>query len=148
MKDMSDIEEGRRVLRIEAQSILDVSERLNGGFEKAVRMVLDCHGKVIVTGIGKSGQVARKMASTLSSTGTPSLYLHPAESSHGDLGLLSEGDIVVLAGMDSGQKGPRRSAETVTPQTPKSTAINSHRGTDLITGNCITIGRAFYSESK
>lgn len=91
----ADVEEGRRVLKIEAQSILDVAERLNGNFEQAVKLVLECTGKVIVTGIGKSGQVARKMASTLSSTGTPSLYLHPAESSHGDMGVISTGDLVV-----------------------------------------------------
>jgi len=90
-----DVEEGRRVLRIEAQSILDVAERLNGGFEKAVQMMIECKGKVIVTGIGKSGQIARKMASTLSSTGTPSLYLHPAESSHGDMGVIAPGDLVI-----------------------------------------------------
>jgi arabinose-5-phosphate isomerase len=90
-----DIEEGRRVLKIEAQSILDIAERLNGAFEKSVALVLGCTGKVIVTGIGKSGQIARKMASTLSSTGTPSLYLHPAESSHGDMGVIAKGDLVV-----------------------------------------------------
>src|SRR5262249_5993514 len=92
---MSDVEEGRRVLKIEAQSILDIAERLNGNFEKAVQMLLDCSGKVIVTGSGKSGQVARKMASTLSSTGTPALYLHPAESSHGDMGVIGKGDLVI-----------------------------------------------------
>jgi arabinose-5-phosphate isomerase len=91
----TDVEEGRRVLKIEAQSILDLAEKLNGGFTQAVQMILDCKGKVIVTGIGKSGQVARKMASTLSSTGTPSLYLHPAESSHGDMGVISAGDLVI-----------------------------------------------------
>lgn len=90
-----DIEEGRRVLKIEAQCILDIAEKLNGSFEKAVQMVHACTGKVIVTGIGKSGQIARKMASTLSSTGTPALYLHPAESSHGDLGVITKGDIVI-----------------------------------------------------
>jgi arabinose-5-phosphate isomerase len=90
-----DIEEGRRVLKIEAQSILEIAERLNGAFEKAVHMVTGCTGKVIVTGIGKSGQIARKMASTLSSTGTPALYLHPAESSHGDMGVIGKGDLVV-----------------------------------------------------
>src|SRR5579872_3027481 len=91
----NDVEEGRRVLKIEAQSILDVAEKLNGHFTTAVQMVLDCKGKVIVTGIGKSGQVARKMASTMSSTGTPSLYLHPAESSHGDMGVISSGDLLI-----------------------------------------------------
>lgn len=92
---MSDVEEGRRVLKIEAQSILDVADRLNGSFEKAVELVMSCKGKVILTGIGKSGQIARKIASTMSSTGTPSLYLHPAESSHGDMGVITEGDLVI-----------------------------------------------------
>lgn len=90
-----DIEEGRRVLQIEAQSILDTAERLNGSFERSVQMILDCSGKVIVSGIGKSGQIARKMASTLSSTGTPALYLHPAESSHGDMGVIGRQDLVI-----------------------------------------------------
>lgn len=91
----ADIEEGRRVLKIEAQSILDMAEKLNGAFQTSVDMVLNCQGKVIVTGIGKSGQIARKLASTFSSTGTPALYLHPAESSHGDMGVITKGDIVL-----------------------------------------------------
>lgn len=91
----TDVEEGRRVLKIEAQAILDIAERLNGGFEKAVGIMLACQGKVIVTGIGKSGHIARKMAATLSSTGTPALYLHPAESSHGDMGVIAKTDLVV-----------------------------------------------------
>ncbi len=91
----ADVEEGRRVLKIEAQSILDIAERLNGGFTKAAQMVHECTGKVIVTGIGKSGQIARKVASTLSSTGTPALYLHPAESSHGDMGVIGTNDLVI-----------------------------------------------------
>lgn len=90
-----DIEEGRRVLRIEAQAILDIAEKLNGTFEQSVALMLNTKGKVIVTGIGKSGQIARKMASTLSSTGTPALYLHPAESSHGDMGVIGREDLVV-----------------------------------------------------
>lgn len=103
-----DIEEGRRVLKIEAQSILDVAERLNGSFQKAVDMILENKGKVIVTGIGKSGQIARKMSSTLSSTGTPSLYLHPAESSHGDMGVVEPSDLVVAFsyGGESPEMGP------------------------------------------
>lgn len=103
-----DLEEGRRVLKIEAQSILDLAEKLNGAFQTSVEMILNCSGKVIVTGIGKSGQIARKMASTLSSTGTPALYLHPAESSHGDMGVISKGDIVVAFsyGGESSELGP------------------------------------------
>lgn len=87
--------EGRRVLEIEARSILDLAETLGEAFESAVQMIFDCKGKVIVTGMGKSGQIARKMASTLSSTGTPALFLHPAESSHGDMGVLMASDLVV-----------------------------------------------------
>ncbi len=85
----------KNVLKIEADSILALSDRIDESFLNAVQMVLDCRGKVIVTGIGKSGQIARKISSTLSSTGTPSLYLHPAESSHGDLGVVTENDLVI-----------------------------------------------------
>jgi arabinose-5-phosphate isomerase len=92
---MNDIEEARRVLKIEAQSIVDLAERLDSNFERAVSAVLECKGKVILTGMGKSGQIARKISSTLSSTGTPSVYLHPAESSHGDLGVVSKGDLII-----------------------------------------------------
>ncbi len=92
---MIEIEEARRVLRIEAQSILDVVERLDENFKLAVDKIIACKGKVIVTGIGKSGLVGRKISSTLNSTGTPSLFLHPAESSHGDLGVISENDLVI-----------------------------------------------------
>ncbi len=91
----SSITEGRRVLEIEARSILELAERLDAKFETAVQLVLDCQGKVIVTGMGKSGQIARKTASTLSSTGTPALFLHPAESSHGDMGVVSQSDLVI-----------------------------------------------------
>ena len=89
------IERGQSVLKLEAESILGLVSKVNDSFVKAVEMVIACKGKVVVTGIGKSGQIARKIASTLSSTGTPALYLHPAESSHGDLGVISENDIVI-----------------------------------------------------
>lgn len=82
-------------LKIEAESILRLIPRLNEKFEEAVHAVIACQGKIILTGIGKSGQVARKIASTLSSTGTPAVYLHPAESSHGDLGVISKNDLVI-----------------------------------------------------
>lgn len=99
---MIEIEEARRVLRVEAQSILDAAERLDDNFKRAVDMIIQCQGKVIVTGIGKSGLVGRKIASTLSSTGTPALFLHPAESSHGDLGVIATSDLV-LAISNSGE---------------------------------------------
>lgn len=92
---MSNIEEARRVLKIEAQALLDMAEKLDDSFNKAVDMVMSCRGKLIISGIGKSGQIARKISSTFSSTGTPSLFLHPAESSHGDLGVITEQDLVL-----------------------------------------------------
>jgi arabinose-5-phosphate isomerase len=89
------VAEAIRVLDIEAQEILALKKKINHDFVKAVELVIGCKGKVIVSGIGKSGQVARKISSTLSSTGTPSVYLHPAETSHGDLGVISNDDLVI-----------------------------------------------------
>jgi arabinose-5-phosphate isomerase len=86
------LDTGRRVLRIEAQAIQDVLARLDGTFEKAVDLLFACKGRVVVSGMGKSGLVARKISATLSSTGTPSFFLHPAEALHGDLGMLARGD--------------------------------------------------------
>ena len=86
---------GIDTLKIEAESILNLIPRLNLNFEQAVLAIAKCEGKIILTGIGKSGQIARKISSTFSSTGTPSIFLHPAESSHGDLGVISKNDLVV-----------------------------------------------------
>ena len=99
---MNEIEEGRRVLKIEAQSILDLAERLGENFKETVDLFLNCKGKLIFTGIGKSGQIAQKICSTFTSTGTPSFFLHPAESSHGDLGVITESDIVVAISYGGG----------------------------------------------
>lgn len=90
------LQEARRVLDIEARSILEMKEHLNESFVKAVDILVDCKGKVIVAGIGKSGHIARKIASTMSSTGTPALFLHPSESSHGDLGVIGSDDCLVI----------------------------------------------------
>lgn len=84
-----------QVLDIEAKSILSLKDRINDDFVKSVELIQNCTGKLIVTGMGKSGQIARKLASTFSSTGTPAVFLHPAESSHGDLGIISQNDIVM-----------------------------------------------------
>ncbi len=94
-KTDSDLEEIRRVLDIEARALLKIRDRLTGEVSEVVDLIAACTGKVIITGVGKSGHIARKFASTLSSTGTPALFLHPSESSHGDLGVISTGDIVV-----------------------------------------------------
>jgi len=89
------LETARRVLKIEAQAIQDVLGRLNTSFEKAVDVLFACKGRVVVSGMGKSGLIGRKISSTLSSTGTPSFFLHPAEALHGDLGMLARGDAML-----------------------------------------------------
>ncbi|MFZ7111253.1 MAG: KpsF/GutQ family sugar-phosphate isomerase [Desulfatiglandales bacterium] len=96
------IEQVKEVLKIEAQAILDLLDRIGPDFEKAVAMILESKGRVILTGMGKSGLVGRKISATLNSTGTPSLFLHPAEAIHGDLGMVTPDDIV-LAISNSGQ---------------------------------------------
>jgi arabinose-5-phosphate isomerase len=86
------LDSARRVLRIEAQAINDLLARLDSSFTRAMDLLLGCKGRVVVTGMGKSGLVGRKISATLSSTGTPSFFLHPAEALHGDLGMLARGD--------------------------------------------------------
>ena len=92
---MTDLELARKVLRTEASAILGLVERVDDRFSAAVEMLRDCRGRVIVTGMGKSGIIARKVAATLSSTGTAAFFLHPAEAVHGDLGAVQGSDVVV-----------------------------------------------------
>ena len=89
------LETAREVLKIEAEAILGIKEMLDGEFVSAVEAILACEGKVILTGMGKSGIIAKKIAATLASTGTPSFFLNPGEAFHGDLGMISEGDIII-----------------------------------------------------
>jgi arabinose-5-phosphate isomerase len=85
----------RKVLDIEADAVRALAERIDGGFVAAVDLLLGCRGRVVVSGIGKSGHVARKLAATLASTGTPAFFVHPAEASHGDLGMVTADDVFV-----------------------------------------------------
>ncbi|MGQ9488037.1 MAG: KpsF/GutQ family sugar-phosphate isomerase [Armatimonadota bacterium] len=96
------IEAAREVLRVEAQGILRLADRLDERFEQAVQRILSCKGRVVTTGMGKSGAIARKVAATFASTGTPAFFLHPAEGVHGDLGMVT-GEDVVLALSTSGE---------------------------------------------
>lgn len=89
------IEQAKRVLRIEAEAISRLIERVDSSFDRAVEMIMNCTGRVVVTGMGKSGHIGSKIAATLASTGTPALFLHPAEGIHGDLGMVTKGDIVI-----------------------------------------------------
>jgi arabinose-5-phosphate isomerase len=92
---LDSIEEAKRVLRVEAQSILDLAERIDENFSRAVDLLYHCKGKVVLMGMGKSGLVGRKIASTFASTGTPSFFLHPAEGLNGDFGMLAKEDVII-----------------------------------------------------
>lgn len=85
----------RQVLRIEADAVLVLVDRIGQDFMQALVLILNCHGRVIVSGMGKSGHVGRKIASTLASTGTPAYFVHPAEASHGDLGMITRDDVLI-----------------------------------------------------
>lgn len=90
------VEAGRRVLRLEAAQVAAAAERLDERFARAVRLLADAKGRVIVSGVGKSGLIARKLAATLTSTGTPATYLHPVDSLHGDLGIVGRDDVAIV----------------------------------------------------
>jgi arabinose-5-phosphate isomerase len=90
------VELGRRVVRLEREALATVEERLGESFGKAVTMIAESRGRVIVAGVGKSGLIGRKIAATLTSTGTPALFLHPVESAHGDLGIVGPDDVAIM----------------------------------------------------
>ena len=98
------LEHAQDVLRMEAEAILELVPRIDENFAAAVNLILECEGRTVITGMGKSGLIGRKMAATLASTGTPSFYLHPAEGIHGDLGMVTAAD-VVIALSNSGETG-------------------------------------------
>ncbi len=98
------LELGRQTLRIEADAVNALVQRLDESFIRACRLCLECRGRVVVTGMGKSGHVGSKIAATLASTGTPSFFLHPAEASHGDIGMITREDVVVAIS-SSGETG-------------------------------------------
>jgi arabinose-5-phosphate isomerase len=128
------LELARKVLETEAAAILALVERLDGRFEKAVRTLIDCRGRVIVTGMGKSGIICRKIAATFSGTGTPAFFLHPAEALHGDLGVIQSDDVVVALSNSGETAELLRLLETI-----------KRIGASLIaiTGDCnSTLGRA------
>ena len=128
----------RQVLRIEADAVLALAARIDGDFLQALSLILNCHGRVIVSGIGKSGHIGRKIASTLASTGTPAYFVHPAEASHGDLGMITRDD-VLIALSNSGEsselltivpfvkrQGAKLIAMTGNPQSSLAKAADAH----------------------
>src|SRR4051794_27690840 len=92
---MGDLAIARKVLETEAAAILALVDRLDDRFERTVQLLLECRGRVILTGMGKSGLICRKIAATLTSIGTPSFFLHPAEAIHGDLGVIQPDDVIL-----------------------------------------------------
>lgn len=110
---MADLSLARKVLETEAAAILALVDRLDGAFTRAVRLVLECRGRVILTGMGKSGIICRKIAATLSSTGTPAFFLHPAEAVHGDLGVIQSDDCVIAMSYSGETEELTRVLETI-----------------------------------
>ncbi len=86
---------GLAVIETEAQAVFELTQRIASNFEKACELLLACKGRIVVTGMGKSGHIANKLAATFSSTGSPAFFMHPGEASHGDLGMITRQDIVV-----------------------------------------------------
>ncbi|WNZ55382.1 KpsF/GutQ family sugar-phosphate isomerase [Microbulbifer sp. MKSA007] len=89
------LEAGRRTVRMEADAVAALENRINEEFQQACKLIMQCRGRTIVTGMGKSGHIGRKIAATLASTGTPSFFVHPGEASHGDLGMITRDDVVI-----------------------------------------------------
>jgi arabinose-5-phosphate isomerase len=102
MNNDSLVQSGRTVIELEAEAVIKLAERINHEFATACRLILDCSGRTIVVGMGKSGHIGSKIAATLASTGTPAFFVHPGEASHGDLGMITSTD-VVLAISNSGE---------------------------------------------
>ncbi|MCK5572936.1 MAG: KpsF/GutQ family sugar-phosphate isomerase [Bacteroidetes bacterium] len=94
-QDTTSIDKGREVIRIEAEAVAALGSRIGENFAHAVDIISECTGRVIVTGVGKSGIIARKIVATMNSTGTPSVFLHPTDAVHGDLGIVREGDVAI-----------------------------------------------------
>jgi arabinose-5-phosphate isomerase len=126
-----DLTLARKVLQTEAAAILALVDRLGDGFERTVRLLLDCRGRVIVTGMGKSGIICRKIAATLTSTGTPAFFLHPAEAIHGDLGVLQSEDVIIALSYSGETDELLRLLETIKRLGAKLVAITGDCGSTL-----------------
>ena len=96
MSDTKNIEIGKNVIQIEAEAVSAIADRINQQFENAVNTILDCKGRLIVLGVGKSGLISQKIASTMASTGTPAHFVHPGDAFHGDLGMITKEDVVLM----------------------------------------------------
>ena len=96
MRDTDNINIGKKVIRIEARAVSSIVDRINDQFDMAVNTILDCTGRLIIAGVGKSGLISQKIASTMASTGTPAHFVHPGDAFHGDLGMITKEDVVLM----------------------------------------------------
>jgi arabinose-5-phosphate isomerase len=136
---VSGLELARQVLRTEAAAILGLVDRINGDFERAIQLLYDCRGRVIVTGMGKSGLICRKIAATLSSTGTAAWFLHPAEAIHGDLGAIREDDVVIALSHSGETEELLRLLESIRRIGARLIALTGHAGSTLARAADVTI---------
>jgi arabinose-5-phosphate isomerase len=136
---MPDLALARKVLRTEADAILGLVDRLDERFARAVVMLRDCKGRVIVTGMGKSGIICRKIAATLSSTGTPAFFLHPAEAIHGDLGMVHRDDVVVALSHSGETDEVLRLLETIRRLGARLIAVTGSPGSTLANAADLTL---------
>ena len=127
----SALELARKVLRTEAAAILGLVDRIDGEFERAVQLLYECRGRVIVTGMGKSGIICRKIAATLSSTGTSAWFLHPAEAIHGDLGAIRDEDVVIALSHSGETEEILRLLESIRRIGARLIALTGDRGSTL-----------------
>jgi arabinose-5-phosphate isomerase len=129
----------RKVLRIEAEAILGLVDRIDGAFEAAVQLLYECRGRVIVTGMGKSGSICRKIAATFSSTGTSAWFLHPAEAIHGDLGAIREDDVVLALSYSGETEELVRLLESIRRIGAKLIALTGHAQSTLAKAADVTL---------
>jgi arabinose-5-phosphate isomerase len=144
---MADLDLARKVLETEAAAILALVARLDARFVAAVRLLRDCRGRVIVTGMGKSGIICRKIVATLTSTGTPALFLHPAEAIHGDLGVIQGDDVVVALSYSGETDEILRLLETIRRLGAKLVAITGSPASTLAQAADVTLDCSVIEEA-
>jgi len=144
---MTGLELARKVLRIEAAAILGLVDRINGDFDRAVQLLFECKGRVIVTGMGKSGLICRKIAATLSSTGTSAWFLHPAEAIHGDLGAIRDDDLVLAVSYSGETDELIRLLESIRRIGARLIAITGNPGSTLARAADVTLNCGIAKEA-
>jgi arabinose-5-phosphate isomerase len=141
------LETAKRVLRIEAEAIAGLIERLDERFERAVELLYGCKGRVVVTGMGKSGLIGRKIAATFASTGTPSMFLHAAEALHGDLGMLTGDDVLVAISYGGETEELLELLETVKRLGIRMVTLTANSRSTLATASDVTLDIAVREEA-